>query len=162
MDRFRPEYVESVHAALWNLWLAPLFLTAPVLPAIGYARRLSTASIIAAVFASIFCTWLSFFLHVEHYWEAKESYAVTAAERLDVAADTGRLFGPMLVGASFSIVYTLVWLCVLAIGRWSLRLVSERFSQRNLPTNPDETDYASYRASLVKEYQQLRDKKSRP
>ena len=53
-----------------------------------------------------------------------EAHAHTDAEWSEVTADTGRLFGPILVGIPFAIVYTVIcWASVALVGWLSRSLL---------------------------------------
>lgn len=133
MDDLRPEYLDAVEAARWNGWLIPLFVAAPITIAICFVKRLHPGWLVGAALAAMFATWVSLILYSEHIWETMGAHAVTDAEWDQVTADTGRLFGPILVGIPFSVVYTLVWLLVIATGNWVVRAVGRAGSRRSIP-----------------------------
>ena len=102
MDEFRPEYVQALDAARWNFWwyvaaVIPILLLVPA----AAKRRLGCLAFPLAYFLS----WVAFCCAVEYYWTTKEQHAATGAEWADVTADTGRLFGPVLVGVPLVVIY---------------------------------------------------------
>ncbi len=148
MDEIRPEYLEAVSAARWNGWLGPLFASAPTILAICIIKRWHCAWLVAAVPIAMFITWVSLILYADHIWEAMRAHAVTKAEWREVTSDTGRLYGPILVGIPFAVLYTLVWLPVIAIGVGCLRGVGSLFGGKQSETDEISTSYESYRKSL--------------
>ena len=103
----------------------------------------------AVVFCIVF-TWLSLFAYSEHIWNTMDRYAQTDAEWSDVTSDTGRSFGPFLVGAPFAVLYTFIWLgCCSVIGK-AIRFIHLRHTD---PKQPQfHQSYSDYRESLVREY----------
>jgi hypothetical protein len=160
MDAFRPEYLDAVAAARWNGWLLPLFLAAPTILVVCFATRMKRRPIAVGLLASMFATWLSLFLYSERIWETMGNYAVTDAERREFTADTGRLFGPVLVGVPFSALYTLCWFSIIGILNWGIRALTTPKRAKRGESNVGNTDYESYRRFLVEEYSRLRDETS--
>lgn len=109
MDTLRPEYLEAVTASRWNLWLIPLFLSTPLLLLVPVVRRWHWAVLVGLFVAGAVATWFSLYAHSETIWRTMEANAETAAEMKEVASDTGRSFGPFLVGIPFAVLYGAVW-----------------------------------------------------
>lgn len=111
----RPEYLEALEAARWNWWwLATLVLPALLICA---SSRKWWWAIIGFLVAVPLC-WILFALAVEHFWEVKFRLAETEVERRDATADTARLFGPILIGTPFAVLYCTGWVIVSHIGAW--------------------------------------------
>jgi hypothetical protein len=109
MDTLRPEYLEAVAAARWNLWLIPLFLSGPLLLLVPVIRRWHWAVIVGLLLAAAVATWFSVFAYSETIWKTMEANAKTAAEINDVTSDTGRVLGPFLLGIPFALFYSAAW-----------------------------------------------------
>lgn len=112
MDTLRPEYVEAVAAARWNLWLIPLFLAAPAILVLPIYRRWHWGVILCLAFVAALATWVSLFGYSETIWRTMEVHAESSAEIEDVTSDTGRVFGPFFLGIPFALFYTTVWWAV--------------------------------------------------
>jgi len=146
----RPEYITAVDAVRqgYGLWL-------PLLPAllIWYAAIRWKRG-----FLLFFVAWAScWFLLVNHsnaIQSAKERYAQTAEEWSDWSSDTWNSFAPVT-----AIPYTLVYCLANAAIAYAIfgaaRLAIRFFRQREEQTK--EPDYESYRASLVRAYNDQRD-----
>ena len=122
METFRPEYLEAVAASRWNVWLIPLFLSAPLLLLVAVLRRWHWAVITGLALVGAVATWFSVFAYSETIWKTMEANAQTAAEMEDVASDTARVFGPFLLGIPFAVFYTLIWLGISLV----IRVISKR------------------------------------
>jgi len=132
MDTFRPEYLEAVSAARWNLWLVPLFLAAPLLLLVPVLRRWHWAFIAGLALVGVVATWFSIFAYSETIWKTMEAHAATAAEIDEVTSDTGRVFGPFLLGTPVAVFYSALW-----VGLWFLaRALTTRFRRPAPPIEP--------------------------
>ena len=129
MDTFRPEYLEAVAAARWNLWLIPLLLCAPLLLLVPVLRRWHWAAITGLAVIGTIATWISVFGYSETIWKTMEAHAQTGAEIEDVTSDTGRVLGPFLVGIPFALFYTAAWLGT----SLAIRAITKRFLRRDNP-----------------------------
>ena len=109
MDTLRPEYLEAVSAARWNLWLIPLFLSAPLLLMMPVLRRWHWAVIVSLALVGVVATWLSLFAYSETIWRTMETHAETAAEIDEVTSDTARVMGPFLLGIPLAVFYSAIW-----------------------------------------------------
>ncbi|HOY59211.1 MAG TPA: hypothetical protein PK640_13890 [Verrucomicrobiota bacterium] len=109
LTTFRPEYLDAVAAARWNLWLIPVLLSAPLLLLLPVLKRWHWALITGLAFVCAIATWFSLFAYSETIWKTMEANAQTAAEIREVTADTGRVFGPFLLGIPFALFYAAVW-----------------------------------------------------
>jgi hypothetical protein len=98
----RPEYLEALQWARWNHWVIAMWL-APIL-LIGAASRSWKLACLAMPVAIVAC-FVFFWLGVDYYWEVKERIAQTEEEWNDVTSDAARLYGPILVGPPFAIMY---------------------------------------------------------
>lgn len=123
MNTFRPEYLEAVAAARWNLWLLPLFLSTPLLLLLPVLRRRHWAVIAVLAVAGAVATWFSLFAYSETIWKTMEANAQTAAEIEDVTSDTGRVLGPFLLGIPFAFFYAAAWWGIAV----AVRAVAKRF-----------------------------------
>ena len=123
LNTFRPEYLDAVAAARWNLWLIPVFLSAPFFLLRPVLRRWHWAIIIGLALASAVATWFSLFAYSETIWKTMETHARTNAEMKDVASDTGRVFGPFLLGIPFALFYSAVWVGL----SLAVRAIAKRF-----------------------------------
>ncbi len=102
MPEFRPEYVEALNAARWNAWwIAVLAIPVVLLSFSALKRRFGCVTFSVAFVLS----WLAFFFAVQYYWDAKLEIAKTPEEIADATADSGRAFGPFLVGIPLVFVY---------------------------------------------------------
>lgn len=126
MDDFHVEYLAALDAARWNLWLVPMFLAPPAILLLAFYPWKTCLTTFCATAAAMCVAWICFCLYVEHYWETKSLLAQTDAEMHDATADTGRLFGPVLVGVPFAVGYTLLCLYVLAAIDWIVTLLRRR------------------------------------
>ena len=106
----RPEWLEAVAAARWNLFLLPLFGLAPCLLIPAVTRRWHAAVVIGLVFVTMIGTWFAGFGYSETIWNTMVDRAETDAEIDEAMSDTGRVFGPFLIGVPFSFLYTMGWL----------------------------------------------------
>ena len=118
--QLRPEYVEATDAARFNFWLW-LSIATPWLLVLASTTKRKTR-IYAIIFSYPVC-WILFCIAVEHYWNAKLEFAMTDAEMSDATADTGRLFGPVVVGIPLVAIYvTFVSLLICAVD-WIGRVI---------------------------------------
>ena len=79
-----------------------------------------------------------------------EFHAQTDAEWDDVTADTGRIFGPFLLGVPFAIIYTLLWLTGCSMTGLAIGAIQRR--RTNPKDHLPQQTYSDYRESLVREY----------
>ena len=131
MNTFRPECLEVVAAARWNLWLIPLFLSAPLLLVVPVLRRWHWAVIAGLALVGAVATWSSVFGYSETIWKTMESNAKTAAEIEDVTSDTGRVLGPFLLGIPFALFYVAAW--------WGISVAIRAIAKRFRPAQPFES-----------------------
>lgn len=131
MDTFRPEYLEAVAASRWNLWLIPLFLSVPLLLLVPVLRRWHWAVIGGLALAGAVATWFSLFAYSETIWKTMEAHAQTNAEIDDVTSDTGRVFGPFLLGIPFALFYAATWWGI----SLAIRAIVKRYRQAD-PVKP--------------------------
>lgn len=108
-ETIRPEFLEAVAAARFNLWLVPLFLSAPALLLVPVLRRWPWPVIAGLSVIAIIATWISFFCHSETIWRTMGALAETAAETDEYYSDTDRVFGPFLIGTPFALFYSGLW-----------------------------------------------------
>lgn len=154
MDDFRPEYLAALAAARWNLWLVPMFLAPPAILLFCFYPWRTCLTTFCATAAAMCATWICFSLYVEHYWETKSQLAQTDVEIKDATADTGRLFGPVLVGVPFAICYTLACLSVLATIDWMISLLRRRRTRAAMATTVEIENREALREALRREYRE--------
>jgi hypothetical protein len=128
MDTLRPEYLEAVAASRWNLWLFPLFLAAPLLLLAPVLRRWHGAVLVGLALAGAVATWFSVYGYSETIWRTMEANAKTSAEIDEVTSDTGRVFGPFLLGIPFALFYGVIW--------WGFLVAARALLERLHPTQP--------------------------
>ncbi len=115
---FSPQYVDAVAAARWSYWLFPLFLLAPFLAMLCRWHRLNIWLTLVVMMMATVGIWFSLWCYSEGIWTAMENNATTAAEMDEVTSDTGRVLGPFLVGAPFSMVYSFASYLIVWSGHW--------------------------------------------
>lgn len=125
-EGIRPEFLEAVASARFNLWLAPLFLAAPLLLLVSVLRRWHWAVIGGVTLLAAFATWISYFGYSETIWKTMEAHAETSAEIDEVTSDTDRVFGPFFLGIPIAVVYCTAW-WAMAFG---IRLVTQKLRAR--------------------------------
>lgn len=134
IDTIRPEFQQAVEASRVNLWLVPLFFSAPLIVLAPVLRRWHWVAISALTLIAGIATWVSFFAYSETIWRTMEAHAETTAELEEVASDTGRVFGPFLLGTPFALIYAVLWLGTAFV----LRAITRKFRRPDLvgPLDP--------------------------
>ena len=121
--QFRPEYIEATDAARYNFWLWLSVATPWILVLASTAKR--KIRIFAIVLSYPVC-WILFCVAVEYYWNAKLYFAVTEAEMSDATADTGRLYGPVMVGIPLVAIYVTIVSVLICAVEWIGRVLARK------------------------------------
>src|SRR5689334_20898745 len=98
----RPEYLDALEWARWNHWFIAMWIAPVIL--ICFASRSWKLTVAALPIAMIVC-FVLFCVGVDYYWDVKVRMAQTEVEREDATSDAARLYGPIILGPPFAILY---------------------------------------------------------